>query len=76
MSFTRKDNSLHLLRQIRIESHFSTEIPIQKSYLNHHLTALRISQHHDQQKTDVSSAKSFVVDYNFLLKLLICKVLI
>ena len=49
MSFMRKDNFLDLLRQISIESHFSLT-PIHKSDLNHHLTALQVSQHHEQQK--------------------------
>ena len=45
-------------------------MPIQKSYLNHHLTALQLTSK-TTEKMDVSSAKSFVIDNKFLLRSLI-----
>ena len=43
---------------------------IQKSFLNHHVTALQ-STTRTTDKMDVSSAKSFVIDNKFLLRSLI-----
>ena len=71
MSFTRKDNFLHLLRKIRIESHFPLKRPFRNLIKSSFNCFADKSTSCTTEKMDISSAKSFVIDDKFLLRSLI-----